>query len=46
MGRGGEGGESEVAELEGKNKRGGGVEGLKPMCEGNGGCVGSAVRKF
>ncbi len=44
-GRGG----SEGAELERENKRGGGVEGLKSMCEGDGGgggCVGSAVRKI
>ncbi len=39
-------GRSEGAELEGENKRGGGVEGLKSMCEGHGGCVGSAVRKL
>jgi hypothetical protein len=29
-------GRSEGAELEGENKRSGGVEGLKPMCEGDG----------
>jgi hypothetical protein len=44
---GGEGGESEGekhgSELEGENKRGGGVEGLKPICECDGGWVGSAV---
>jgi hypothetical protein len=34
------------SKLEGENKRGGGMGGLKPMCEGDGGCVGSAVRKF
>jgi hypothetical protein len=39
-------GRSEGAELEGESKRGGGVEGLKPMCEDDGGCVGSAVRKL
>ncbi len=38
-GRGG----SKGAELEGENKRGGGVEGLKSMCEGDGG-VALAVR--
>jgi hypothetical protein len=30
-------GRSEGAELEGENKRGGGVDWLKPMCEGDGG---------
>jgi hypothetical protein len=30
-------GRSEGAELEGENKRGGGVEGLKPMCGCDGG---------
>ncbi len=41
-------GRSKGTELEGENKRGGGVEGLKPMWEGDGGggCVGSAVRKL
>jgi hypothetical protein len=39
-------GRSEGAKWEEENKRGGGVEGLKTMCEGDGGCVGSAVRKF
>ncbi len=39
-------GRSEGAELEGENKRGGRVEGLKPMCEGDGGWVSSVVRKF
>ncbi len=30
-------GRSEGAVLERENKRGGGVEGLKPMCQGDGG---------
>ncbi len=37
-------GRSEGAELEGENKRGGGVEGLKLCVRVMGGCVGSAVR--
>jgi hypothetical protein len=36
-------GRSEGAELEGENKRGGGVDGLIPMCEGDGGGGGGAL---
>jgi hypothetical protein len=37
-------GRIEGAELEGENKRGGGVEGLKPMRDGDGGGGALAVR--